>query len=70
MSVTFDDGDGGGSQYFGAWTINRVAGHLSVSRSTVYRMIANGDLERITVGRRGARISAASVQKFLSKKDD
>lgn len=78
MSVTFDDdlgstdgrGSGGGSGYLGAWTIERVCEHLSISRSTVYRMIACGDLERIRVGKRGSRITATSVFKFLSKKDD
>lgn len=69
MSVTFDDG-GSGFEYFGAWTIHRVCEHLSISRATCYRMIASGDLERITVGRRGARITATSVRKHLSKSGD
>jgi len=68
MSVVIEcGGDDGGKEYLGAWTIKQVCKHLSVSRATCYRMVEAGHLEKVTVGRRGARITVASVMKFLSK---
>lgn len=49
-----------------ALTINEVCARLSVSRATVYRMIKAGQLEKITVGHRGARVPLASMAALLS----
>ncbi len=67
MSATNDQSDRSENKsVFGAWTIKEVCDQLSVSRATVYRMIKAGQLEKITVGTRGARIPVASVSALLA----
>lgn len=48
--------------------IPEVAGALSVSRGTVYNMIAAGDLATITVGKSGVRIARALLETWLESK--
>lgn len=65
MSVVLED-EQGGLHYLGAWTIPQVCERLSISRATCYRMIGAGNLKTITVGKRGTRITVASVMKCFS----
>jgi excisionase family DNA binding protein len=43
-----------------------VAGRLRVSKTTVRRLGAAGDLEEIRVGTRGVRITEQSVERYLA----
>ena len=49
-------------------SIPTVAETLDVSRSTVYRMINDGDLLAVTV-RSFKRVSVASVERFIDKRE-
>jgi len=49
-------------------SIPTVAETLDVSRSTVYRMINDGDLLAVTV-RSFKRVSVASVERFINKRE-
>lgn len=50
------------------WTPNEVAARLRVSRRTVYRLIADGDLDSFKL-RRGRRVRQSAVVAYLSKLD-
>lgn len=47
-------------------TVDEVAAILRVSRMTVYRLIRNGQLPAVRVGR-GYRIKAYAVEKYLTR---
>lgn len=48
-------------------TVDEAGRRLAVSRSTVYRLVAAGDLVRVTVGERSARITRASVDRLVAR---
>ena len=50
-------------------TLYRVASvmtTLDCSRATVYRMIARGDLEKVTISIGGTRITGASLERVVA----
>jgi excisionase family DNA binding protein len=49
-----------------ALTVRQTAERLQVHPNTVYRLMASGDLEGTTVGRR-RRVTAASVRAYLGR---
>jgi excisionase family DNA binding protein len=48
------------------YRITTVMQLLDVSRATVYRMIASGELERVKLGSRTSRIKSTSVERVMS----
>lgn len=40
---------------------------LSVSRATIYRMVARGELELVKIGARSSRITSASVARIAQQ---
>jgi excisionase family DNA binding protein len=48
-------------------TVNEVAGHLRVSRMTVYRLIKEGDMKALRVGR-SYRLREDDVDDYLSQR--
>jgi excisionase family DNA binding protein len=50
----------------GYLTVAEVAGHLRMSRMTVYRLIEAGDLPAIRIGTRSYRISAEAFHRYLA----
>ncbi|MCA8080865.1 helix-turn-helix transcriptional regulator [Burkholderia cepacia] len=50
------------------YRISDVMIQLSVSRATIYRMVAAGKLRLVKVGTQGSRITAASVDAVLTGK--
>ncbi len=47
------------------FTIEEAAALLRVHRSTVYRLVKEGKLERVYIGRRSARITRESLERFV-----
>lgn len=47
-------------------TVNEVASDLRVSKMTVYRLIKQGNLPAVRVGR-GYRIKSQTIERYLSK---
>lgn len=47
-------------------TINRAAEKLSVSRSSLYKLVARGDLRIIKIGK-AARIADADIDAFIAR---
>lgn len=45
-------------------SLKSAMAHLEVSRSTLYRMIASGELERVYIGGR-PRITARSIERYV-----
>ncbi|QJE00658.1 helix-turn-helix domain-containing protein [Massilia forsythiae] len=45
---------------------------LDVCRATIYRMFARGELERVNIGQRATRVTAASIERAIAagKKKD
>ncbi|TAM07213.1 MAG: DNA-binding protein [Paraburkholderia sp.] len=48
------------------YRISEVMQQLSVSRATIYRMVAAGKLRLVKVGTQGSRITAESIDALLS----
>jgi excisionase family DNA binding protein len=48
-------------------TVAEVAVLLRVAKMTVYRMVHDGELESVRIGRRTIRIRGASVRKLLGQ---
>lgn len=48
--------------------ILQVAAILNLSRSSVYRLIADGELQRIKLGSRAAGITVDSIDAYLLRK--
>lgn len=48
-------------------TIPVAAEMLSVGRDEVYRLIKAGEIERVTTGKRGARIVVASIEAYVER---
>jgi excisionase family DNA binding protein len=48
------------------YRISDVMELLSVSRATVYRLVAAGKLRLVKIGRSGSRIEATSIDEFIS----
>lgn len=51
------------------YTISEVAELLGVCRAQVYRLLQANRLRSITIGRRGQRITAVELQRFLEDQD-
>ncbi|OXJ20771.1 AlpA family transcriptional regulator [Burkholderia sp. AU6039] len=49
------------------YRISDVMVQLSVSRATIYRMVAAGKLRLVKVGTQGSRITAESIDAVLSR---
>ena len=47
--------------------VQEVANRLSVSAQTVYRLIDNGELPAIRVGRHRLRVEEQSLERFIEK---
>ncbi|MCU1616788.1 MAG: hypothetical protein JWO98_4328 [Frankiales bacterium] len=47
--------------------LDTAAARLSCSRATVYELIAKGELVRRVVGKRGTRVTASSLQEYISR---
>lgn len=47
------------------WKVEEVAAYLSVSRSTVYRLIRDRELQRVRIHRRAVRITGASLRRYV-----
>jgi excisionase family DNA binding protein len=47
------------------YTIEEAAALLRVHRATVFRLVQAGKLERVYVGRRSARITRESLERFV-----
>ena len=56
------------SERTGLYTLTEVAKLLSVSRSTVNRLIRQGDLEVVRIGYRTVRVTAQAVDQFIESK--
>jgi len=52
------------------WTVAEVAKLLRLSRMTVYRMIASGEIDGIRPGKRAYRIPEQALRKFLPPSDE
>ncbi|MBR8460745.1 helix-turn-helix domain-containing protein [Burkholderia dolosa] len=48
------------------YRIAEVMERLSVSKATVYRLVRDGKLTLVKIGKRGSRITGASIDAFLS----
>lgn len=48
------------------FTIDETSRFLGISRIQVYRLINAGSLVRVHIGKRGARITAASLDAYLA----
>lgn len=48
-------------------TIPTAAEMLSVGRDEVYRLLGTGDLRRVTIGKRGARIVVESITAYVER---
>ena len=46
-------------------TIPQTAKHLNISTSTVYRMLSNGELNSVKLGKRSRRIKSSEVSKLI-----
>ena len=49
------------------YRVSEVVKLLSVSRATVYRLVADGKLKLIKIGRHSSRITADSVNELASR---
>ena len=49
------------------YRVAEVMERLSVSKATVYRLVRDGKLTLVKIGKRGSRITGASVDAFLSR---
>ncbi|QDQ89148.1 helix-turn-helix domain-containing protein [Alcaligenaceae bacterium SJ-26] len=49
------------------YRIGVVESKLGVSRSTIYRMVSNGELDLVKIGRRSSGITAASVHAMIER---
>lgn len=51
------------------YRVNEVASILSISKSTVYNLVKDGELKghNIRPGRKGLRIVAASIEMYVKK---
>ncbi|MBO9680535.1 MAG: helix-turn-helix domain-containing protein [Acidovorax sp.] len=49
-----------------AYEINHVAEKLDVSRSTIYCLVKDKHLTLVKIGKRGSRITAQSVNEYLT----
>lgn len=47
------------------WTVAELARSLRVSKQKIYRLVREGNLRGIQLGRHGLRISQAAVDQFL-----
>ncbi len=47
------------------FTIEEAAALLRVHRATVFRLVKEGKLERVYIGRRSARITRESLERFV-----
>lgn len=50
-------------------TVKEVAGRLSIGRTTVYELIARGDLPAIRIGR-ARRIPASALDRFIAERTE
>lgn len=48
------------------YRISRAMQELAVSRTTIYRMVARGELELVRLGARSSRITSASVARLIA----
>ncbi|MFM0507705.1 helix-turn-helix transcriptional regulator [Paraburkholderia sp. RL17-373-BIF-A] len=48
------------------YRIPAVMAQLSVSRATIYRMVADGKLRLVKIGARSSGITAESIEKLLN----
>ena len=60
MATTADSGERW------VWRVSEAAQALKVSRRTVYRLLASGDLAHVHVGR-ASRVSVASVLAYVAR---
>lgn len=51
----------------GLWTATEIARHCGVSRRTVQRWLALGELPAVKFGKRTTRIPSAAVRAFIEK---
>ncbi len=51
-------------------SVPQVARRLSVSESTVYRLIGSGELEAVRVGRKAWRVSEATLVRFVASRSN
>lgn len=50
------------------YRISSAMAHLQVSRTSIYRLVARGDLELVKVGARTSRITSDSLLRVMSGK--
>ena len=48
-------------------TIPEACGLLSVGKDEIYRLIREGEVQRVTIGRRGSRIVYASLAEHVDR---
>lgn len=49
------------------YTVMEVAVVLGVSKSTVYNLIAQGELTSVRIGKRNRRVAQAALQEMLNR---
>lgn len=48
------------------YKVSTAMAMLDVCRATIYRMIGRGELERVDIGQRATRITAASIERVIA----
>lgn len=49
------------------YKVPEVAERLGLGRTTVYRLIASGEIESIVIGERARRIPASAVDQYIER---
>ena len=49
------------------YKVSKAMEMLDVCRATIYRMIGRGELERVDIGQRATRITAASIERAIAE---
>jgi len=48
--------------------VSEAAAALSVARSTLYEMLGSGELRSVRIARRGVRIPASEIARFVAER--
>ena len=48
------------------YKVSAAMNMLDVCRATIYRMVGRGELERVNIGQRATRITAASIERAIA----